>query len=155
MKLTTEQKSKLEEKLSERFALPKELFGENVGIDMNDFDMHGYIYFLDNVKSLVNLREGLEHLSPLADDALAIAEKMSERDFLRFKKALVHERKAYESDLYYSRMPRKYQPIVIPQRFFYAIMMAEEFKTPLGVVLIRIAELEDELNFSLMETGGF
>lgn len=138
MKETQEQKSKLEKKLNEDWwILPKGLFGEDVEVDMDDFELCNYKFFLDNVKSVSQLLEGLQHLSPLADDALAVVEKMKRRDFIEFKKALQYERKMKDS-----KLPEEYTPLVIPQKFIRASLLSEKFEVPLGTALIRMMELE-------------
>jgi len=136
MIIIQEQKSKLEEKLCEGWSLPTELFGD-MGADIYNFEVDNYTFFLDNVKSLNQLVEGLQNLSPLADDALSIAKKMKEQDFLIFKKVLQYERKMEDS-----RLPNKYLSLVIPQKFILANSLAEEYKVPLGAALIRVIELE-------------
>ena len=136
MIITQEQKSKLEEKLCEEWVLPIELFGD-MGADIYNFEVDNYTFFLDNVKSLNQLLEGLQDLSPLADDALNIVEKMKEQDFLIFKEALQYERKMEDS-----RLPNKYHPLVIPQKFILATLLAKEYEVPLGAALIRMMEVE-------------
>ncbi len=131
--------SKLRAKLRKSYDWPsRELFG-NRGCDINDFELFNYTYFLDNVKSLEDLLKGLEELSPFADDALEVAELMTERDFCDFKLALVHERKREES-----YMPERFFCLLIPDRIFAAQPIAEMFKVPLGAALIRIVEIEAE-----------
>jgi len=138
MKVTQEQKSKLEKKLNGYWwGLPKELFSGDGGVDMNDFELCNYRFFLNNVKSVNQLLEGLQHLSPLADDALAVAEKMKEQDFLSFKKVLQYERKMKDS-----KLPNEYTPLVIPQRFIQAGLLSEKFGVSLGTALIRMMESE-------------
>ena len=138
MEVTQDQKSKLEKKVNEDWwSLPKELFGGDVGPDMLDFEIYNYTFFLDNVKSVSQLVEGLQDLSPLADDALAVAEKMKEQDFLRFEGALQYERKMKDG-----KLPKEYAPLVIPQRFIQAGLLSEKFEVPLGTALIRMIESE-------------
>ena len=138
MIITQEQKSKLEKKLNEYWwGLPKELFGGDAGVDMHDFELYNYRFFLDDVKSVNQLLEGLQHLSPLADDALVVVEKMKEQDFLIFREALQYERKMKDS-----KLPNEYTPLVIPQRFIQAGLLSEKFGVSLGTALIRIMESE-------------
>lgn len=136
MKLTEQQIKKLEEKL-ESWSLSKELFG-NV-IDMNDFESDNYKYFLDNVKSRQDLVRGLNELSPFADDSLLVAQKMSERDFRKFKNTINY---GSQNEYGESEVPKKYYSLAIPQRFFEAVILEEKFRVSLGVILIRMAELE-------------
>lgn len=137
MMITQEQKSKLEERLCEKWLIPEELFGEAGGGVIYDFEANNYTFFLDNIKSLNQLLEGLQHLSPLVDDALSIAEKMKEKDFMKFKKDLQYERKMEDS-----RLPNKYHPLIIPQRFVLAIFSAEKYEVPLGTALIQMMKSE-------------
>lgn len=116
------------------WTLSEELFGD-VGCDINDFQIDNYTYFLDNVKSCENLIRGLRQLSPLADDALLIAESMSEREFHKFKRVLVKERCGE-----YSNAPKKFRVIIIPKRFTPAIPLVDKCQVPLGAVLIKLIE---------------
>lgn len=95
------------------------------------------MYFLNNVASLESLEEGLRQLSPLADDALAVAEQMDEEDFSEFKRALSHERHIAQEGGE-SRMPIKYGPLLIPERFLVATPVAEKFAVGLGATCMRI-----------------
>lgn len=147
----TKRRTTFEEREAEGFgqwSVSQDLFGNDSGSDIHDFQLDGYKYFLDNVKSLTDLVEGLRQLSPFADDALAVAEKMSEKDFRKFKRALPGERRAlpglYEEQLsLYSKleppkMPRKYFAILVPKQFIISGFVAEEFEICLGVALIQI-----------------
>jgi len=84
----------------DRGPLPPDLFGvmhDEERHDTNamiDFEMRDYVFFIDHAQSLSDLVKGLVILSPFADDALAIAESMSEADFEEFKQALLLERRA-------------------------------------------------------------
>lgn len=115
------------------------LFG-NIGYNIYDFEMGNYVYFLDNVKSLADLIEGFIQLSPLANDALEVAEQMNENDFYDFKIDLAHERsicQRYEMD---SIFPARYIPLLIPEQFVLGSLLADKFIVPLGTALIRIIE---------------
>jgi|SRR3990170_8215937 len=139
MAATREQKAKLLEKLTREdnwHFLPRELFGEP--LFLYDLEPKHYNYFLDNVETIYKLREGLHLLSPLADDALAIAEKMSGEDFSVFKLALAYERKREDS-----RMPREYLSLLAPPTFIPAILAADKFQVSLGTSLIQLMMLED------------
>jgi len=125
--------------------LSPELFGKNAGAgigDMLDFEICDYRYFIDNVESLQDLILGLTKISPFADDALNIAESMDVLDFSTFKLALTKERKAAEDDSAESCMPDRFIPLVLPERFISAILLAEAAAVALGVALIRILETE-------------
>lgn len=126
---------KLEERLQDRWTLPHELFGD-IGSDIHDFELHNYTYFLDNVISRENLVMGLQELSPLADDALRVAERMTDGDFRRFKTALQVERRQENTV-----MPEKYFSLLIPKIFITAMQIAERFQVPLGAAAIRVIEL--------------
>lgn len=118
---------------------PQGLFGN--AADINDFEFDAYRYFLDNVESLSDLIEGLAHLSPFADDALDVAEKMSLKDFVRFKKALARMREQVAKDRQAPpKFPRRYETLVVPAKFLEASFLASRFQAPLGVAMIRIAE---------------
>ena len=115
-----------------------ELFGD-VGVNIYDFQAHNYVYFLDHVTSKEELIRGLRELSPLADDALDVAEKMDDRAFARFKHALKRERSPVYGDGRNS-MPLRYGVLLLPRRFLEALPLTEEYDVSLGVVLIRIME---------------
>ena len=136
------EKSLLIQKLKGPWYLPTNLFCKSSfregGCEIIDFESEDYVYFLDNVKTLEEIIEGFHCLSPLADDALRVAESMSHKDFIKFKKALSYERRQEEN----SKMPKKYQTIVIPDRFVNAALITEEYQVSLGTALIRLAELE-------------
>ena len=122
------------------------LFGEEVR-DITDFMSYNYVFFLDHVASREELVRGLRELSPLADDALDIAEHISDQDFIKFKLALRRERASIKK---FSKgtMPPEYLALVIPVRFPEAILAAEEFEEPLGVTLIRNMENEEKARSS-------
>jgi hypothetical protein len=120
------------------WSVSKELFGDT-GCDIHDFESYNYVYFLDNVNSLEDLVKGLTELSPLFDEALIVARKMTENDFFDFKLQLAHERKIVKSEIYEeSKLQRKYFPIVLPSIFISAHLITEKYEVPLGVALIRI-----------------
>lgn len=137
----------LDERSSSNWALSTKLFGE-VGVDIWDFELSNYVYFLDHVPSVQDLREGLWQLSPLADDALAVAEKMEESDFALFKQALLAERLSspqsstslqphFWHDL---KIPSRFHSLLIPDKFISGFLMTSQFAVPLGTALIRIME---------------
>jgi len=132
----SDKKEKLQEKLESYWRLSDRLFGY-VGADMYDFEISNYVYFLDNVKSIQDLLAGLDELSPFADDALAIAEKMNEKTFLLFKLDLTCERHGESNNT-----SHRFASIFIPSQFIQAQLIAQEFKVPLGSSLIRIFELD-------------
>jgi len=146
MKPTLEERSKVASKLAEipeegccPWSLSYDLFGD-FGIDIYDFNMNDYNFFLDNVSSLEDLLKGLEQLSPLADDALEIAKQMANPDFYKFKKALQYERQHYKRQEKVSKMPSRYYALLIPNWFVYALPIADKCKIPLGGALIRCIE---------------
>ena len=136
------EKSLLIQKLRSHWDLPTDLFGKttfgNGGCEIIDFEPEDYVYFLDNVKNLENMIEGFRCLSPLADDALKVAESMGKSEFNKFKKLLSYERHKEET----RTLSKKYLPLVIPKRFFDAYVLSEEYQVSLGIALIRLAELE-------------
>lgn len=120
------------------------LFGD-VGVNIYDFQAYNYVYFIDHVTSKEELVRGLRELSPLADDALEIAERMDDLAFVQFKLALKRERSSVERDGRSSmplRLPLRYGVLLIPKRFFEALPLSEKYEVPLGAVLIRIMEKE-------------
>lgn len=122
------------------WGLSPDLFGE-VGpgqIDIYAFRADHWVFFLNNVNSLENLLEGLRQLSPLVDDALEVAEQMGDRDFRKFKKALVKERRGEKA------MPGKYDALLIPEGFLLGALVADKFEVPLGAALIRLRRLQEK-----------
>ena len=140
MRSTLDDRSKLNQKIgsAENYSwkVSSDLFGD-VGCDIHDFEPYNYTYFLDNVKSIEDLLKGLCQLSPLADDALKVAERMNQQDFYEFKSALAYERRQEDS-----RLPNKYDALVIPKWFIPAISIADKCKMPLGAALIRVIKYE-------------
>lgn len=116
-------------RLSWKFFKTSEIYGLD--------EMSQYISFVDNVSSLEDLREGLGELSPFADDALAVAQSMTESDFCNFKLALPFERRGDGS-----KTPRYSGAILLPERFVPAVLLAEQAGAPLGATLIRLLETE-------------
>jgi len=109
--------------------------------DIHNFDeMSQYVYFLDTAGSQEELIEGLTELSPFADDALAVAQGMTNLDFAIFKLALLFERRGEGN-----KMPKQFASILLPDRFVPAILLAEKARTPLGTALVRILEVELEI----------
>lgn len=120
---------------ADSWVLSEHLFGKGM-IDINDFEPDNYNYFLNNVSSRDGLITGLRQLSPLADDALSVAENMSERDFQRFKSALKAERGCE----FGSAFPRKFRSLILPKNFVSTTILAEKYEAPLGVTLIQLSE---------------
>lgn len=138
---------KTDEKLSARWTLPSDLFPDtdfpSLEIEIYDFEFSHYNSFLDSVNSPGDLLRGLEELSPFANDALAIAEKLGEDDFRKFKTALALERSTATDRIdQRSEIPQKWLPIVLPVRFIQAQLLAEEYEVCLGAALVRLMRIE-------------
>lgn len=135
----------LEEKyrqMSEKFDdkdgwdLPQRLFPTSDGL-IHDFEVDDYVAFLNSVVSHSDLVEGLQNLSSLADDALIRAQEMTSEDFGRFKEAMARERDLSEAqEESGSQMPEEWLPILMPERFLQAYLMAQSFNVPLGARLL-------------------
>ena len=102
-----------------------------------DDEIASYTCFLDNVKNKEDLIQGLTELKPFADDALEVACKMSDDDFITFKRELISERQGKSSN-----MPPAYLALVLPDKIMQAIILAQKAAAPLGAALIRILEVE-------------
>ena len=111
-------------------------------INSLDDGVEQYNSFLDGVRSLDDLQRGLAALGPLTADAWAVAAAMDESDFIDFKLMLAHERfvHAHGGD---SNFNERYLPILIPERFFAAIPLAEKFGAPVGTALMRTLAIEN------------
>ena len=105
------------------------------------FDFGDYVYFLDHVQSLGDLVLGLYELSPLADDALVVAETMTPADFSIFKVSLAQEREKRDNSV----LSEREQIIILPWRFVHAALLAEKYQVPFGAALIRIMDLEGKV----------
>ena len=146
MKLTQEQISRLEEKLGKQWTLSPLLFGDNY--DLHDFDGEAYIFFIDNVESHGGLIEGLDSLSPFADDALAVAKRMTQGDFDEFKKYL-RLKPRWKGSLVLKRteigeMPGKYIPLILPQLFLEAdCSLIKDYGISLGTYLIKTIRAQE------------
>lgn len=122
--------------------LPRGLFPTSDGL-IHDFDTSDYVSFLNAVGSRSGLVEGLQSLSPLADDALITAQRMTEEEFGRFREVLARERSVSEAqEESGSEMPEEWFPILMPERFLQAYSASLEFEVPLGTALVRIFELQ-------------
>jgi hypothetical protein len=138
--------AKVKEKLSQQeissWFLSPDLFGYR-GSDIYNFEIYNYLHFLDNAASLSELIRGLEELDPLADDSLAVARAMDEKDFDRFKVELEKEREL--TDIGASSFPEQWGEILIPSRFIMGLYIASECQVPLGAALIRVIQIEANL----------
>lgn len=121
----------------EGWCLSFDLFGD-AGVNIHDFCAYNYTYFLDTVETRYNLERGLDELSPLADDALELVKMWGEDEFTRFKEELTKERAAEED----SAFPSEWHCLLIPKRFIFGMILAEQTEAPLGTALIRILEYE-------------
>ena len=121
--------------------LSKDLFGN---VPDCDFEPSHYVGFLDRVVSLSDLIRGLKELDPFVDDALVVAESMTEDDFRVFKTTLTHERNLKHNPDGRSIMPARYYALLMPERFIPAKMIAIWADTTLEVALMRI--MQDEHN---------
>ena len=146
MDIDNDVKVKLKVRMSENgwhWKLSGRLFGD-IGCDIGDFEIFNYTYLLDNSRTREDLIAGLREISPLADDALAIAEQMSDQNFCDFKLALIQERKiAWQEEDGGSVMPEMYSTLLIPKLFICAFFIADKFQVPLGAALIRIINVTD------------
>ncbi len=107
-----------------------------------DFEIENYHYFLDKVSDIDDLIRGLSMISPFANDALDVAEGMTENDFIDFKLALSQERLASQG-LAESRMPKKFLPIVLPDEFMTPLMMDyKKFGVSFSIMLSRYMEVK-------------
>lgn len=118
------------------------LFGSDLGTEVYDFEEFQYIHFLNHVSSREDLLRGFQELSPFADDALEVAERMTEEDFYEFKLALARERglSARKEDV--SNFPAKYATLLIPRHFIKGTFASKKFEVSLGCALVRMFELE-------------
>jgi hypothetical protein len=112
-----------------------------IGTPLWDFGIDHYRYFIDNAKSREELIAGLYELSPFCDDALTVAEQLTEAEFISFKLALPHERRAATGEAGGSPMSPQFAPILFPENFFFALPIAQAGKVNLGTALIRLTEV--------------
>jgi hypothetical protein len=115
--------------------LSRSLFGDTGAGDIWDFMLENYFFFLENMKSWRDLIDGLEQLSPLADDALEVAETMSNQDFYVFKITLARASQEFV------QIPLEYVAILTPNIFSLACPVTEKMAVTLGCAAIRIMEL--------------
>lgn len=89
----------------------------------------------DTLPKLIAFLEGWEGL---ADDALVVAKKMSEKDFRTFRKCLKIERSGKFSGEAHAAMVG---PLAMPELMFRASVTAQRFTVPWGTAVIRIKEV--------------
>lgn len=133
------------------------LFGKPVSkywlwaVSMYDFEMEHYIYMLDNVESREQLVSALQELSPLADDALSVAEWMTSVEFAEFREIVPRHHQAVREGVEpQEEVPEQFLKIMLPDQFLYAIPLAEKGVISLGVALVR----SWEVIFSKKRHGG-
>lgn len=117
--------------------ISEDLFGEwdDRGVPIEDFQMENYRYFLEHLESLADLRRGLRMLYPFTDDALCVAESMTERRFQAFKRFIPESKEK-------KRISKDFFTLILPESFMDGLSVVERFLVPLGVALIRIIEIE-------------
>lgn len=106
---------------------------------LSDFTRE-YQAMLDAALSLESLRAGLTLFDPFVWMDSRAVKSWSENDFDDFKKFLKHERRiaksgaketASRSDM------ERFSPIIMPMPLFDITLLAEQFKAPFGLALIR------------------
>jgi len=121
----------------EPWLLCYEFFGEGKrDVEIYDFGAPNYTLFLDRATSKPVLIEGLCQLSPLADDALKLAEGLSPVEFLEFRETLTKERSGT-----HTHRTSKFFEILVPRGFVEAQIISEIFEVSLGHTLIGLMEL--------------
>lgn len=111
-------------------------------IEIWDFEAHHYVNFLNSTRSIDDLVTGLTQLSPLADDALDLAEKMSDSDFEQFKAELSAERSQAKNLSETTNTQLRFGALMLPSQFLPAQLLAPQFEATLGTALIRIMPLD-------------
>lgn len=120
------------------------LFGSVVYYDINDISIEHWSYFLDHTRTLDDLLYGLYLLAPFVDDALKVAEAMTEQDFWTFKLCLAHERRVSQNSDMESNLPLRYYALVLPARFLEVLPVTEKCDVDLGVGLMRLYEIREK-----------
>jgi hypothetical protein len=118
-------------------------FGDNYGFENGngvEYEEEDYAVFLEKVRTLEDLRQGLQELSPFANDALAIAETMDEEEFIEFKIALAYERGIMMAGVGESKLTNRYLSLVLPTCLLKAAPLAREANVSIGVAMLRLVE---------------
>jgi len=104
-------------------------------IPLNDCDViKRYGKDIDSCDTLNMLRGKLNYWRPLAEDAYALVQNMTEARFKKFKTALKKERKGVFSDNDDAMV------IALPMPMFEVAQVAMHFKAPFGCALHRMIE---------------
>ncbi len=96
-----------------------------------------YAKALDAADSLPKLREVTLAWKLLAADAHALAERMDEESFERFKKGLKKERRGQFAGESYAE---EFGVLMMPAGMFKVAMVAADYHVPFGLAYIRLKE---------------
>jgi len=102
-----------------------------------DEDSTSYACFLNNVRNKEDLVMGLTELRPFADDALEVARRMTDSDFVSFKLALICERQGKGG-----KISDTERIIVLPDQILRAMVIAQKVAAPVGAVLVQMLKIE-------------
>jgi hypothetical protein len=87
--------------------------------------------------TLADLRTQVEPWRPYVPDALAIVDGMTEESFQDWLAGLEKERRGQWAGMEHSR---RFGALLMPASCIKATLIAQTFKTPFGVALIRLTE---------------
>ncbi|MGH7782247.1 MAG: hypothetical protein ACREO5_00155 [Candidatus Binatia bacterium] len=93
-----------------------------------------YSKAVDDAKTLPALIQTLAEWKRFAEDALAIAEKMTDADFVEFRMLLAKERRGKFAGEQFSE---KYGAIVMPEKLLISSLVESQYKVPWGLAFLR------------------
>lgn len=94
-----------------------------------------YMKMLDQADTLSKLKSGIARYKPIAADAVSLVEKMDERTFLGFRKAMAKERKGVFCGEGWIDLVGT---ILMPEVIFRIAIIADKFKAPWGVAFLQM-----------------
>lgn len=107
-----------------------------------DFEAKDYSRGLDDAADRASLLEFLRSLpEPMVRDALYVAERMTHDDFDQFRVGLAKERRGEFAGEDYAR---RFGAIYLPVALIGVSQIADEFKVPMCIAYMRLAEVKPE-----------
>lgn len=92
---------------------------------------------IDRATTTIDLAYTLTRWKRFAEDSLAVAEKMTDKDFSEFRSGLAKERQGKSAG---AEFAKKYGAILLPEKLLISSLVESEYKVPWGLAFIRCEE---------------